>query len=231
MNRYDVILIDADDTLFDFQTAEKNALAALLNELGLNTEEDRAAYQAANHKCWRALEKGELSQARLKVKRFEDFFGAVGSKHNPQEASERYIDLLSREGALLDGALEAVRVIAAKKPVAIVTNGIARIQRGRLMEAGLDELIDAVVISEELGAAKPDKRMIEAALTALGGVAPDRALMVGDSLESDIRCANNALVDACWLNRAGIKRPGDAVIAWEIRDIAELPEIALGQRI
>lgn len=229
MMRYDAILIDADDTLLDFKAAEQNALSRLLRALDLDTEAARRTYHAVNDACWRALERGEMDQARLKVKRFEDFLARMGRRDDPASVSERYTDLLSREGGLLKGALECTRAIAARRPVAIVTNGIARIQHGRLAASGLMPYVSALVISEELGVAKPDPRMIFEALELLGGIAPGRALMVGDSLSSDIACARAAGVDACWLNRAGAKAPEGLPIAHEIADISQLKRIALSE--
>lgn len=227
MSKYDVILIDADDTLLDFQAAERRALDALLIELELDTDDARHAYHTCNDACWRAIERGTLTQARLKYKRFEDFLACLGRKDDAVEVGDLYIELLSREGALMPGALEAVKAIARVRKIAIVTNGISRIQHGRMAASGLGPYIEALIISEELGVAKPDPRMIDAALEALGAVHKSRALMVGDSLVSDIGCAKNAGVDACWFNPSGVTAPEGLPIAYEIRELSALPAVAL----
>ena len=87
--------------------------------------------------------------------------------------------------------------------------------------------LSAFIISGELGVQKPDPRMLYAALEALGGVDKSRALMVGDSLTSDIRAANRAGIDACWYNPEGKVAPPEYSIRYEIADIRALPDIAL----
>ena len=227
MKKYDAILIDADDTLFEFDQAERSALHKLLLEMGLDNDQALSTYHACNDACWRALERGEMDQAELKYKRFADFLAVLNRTEDAVSVGDRYIQLLACEGGLLPGALETVQTIAAQRPIAIVTNGITRIQNGRMAVSGLNDYVSALIISEEVGVAKPNPRMIEAALHALGGVAPQRALMVGDSLTSDIECALRAGVDACWLNAKGAQAPQGKPIAYEIRDIRELVSIAL----
>ncbi|MEG2710553.1 MAG: YjjG family noncanonical pyrimidine nucleotidase [Clostridia bacterium] len=229
MRQYDAILIDADDTLFDFAQAEHVALTWLLDTLQLNTERARACYHACNRACWAALEKGEIDQARLRYKRFEDFFRAMDVSGDPIKIADGYMALLSRQGMLLSGALAAVREIAREVPVAVVTNGISFIQHGRMDASPLRPYVSAFVISEELGVAKPHPKMISAALKLLGGVSPTRALMVGDSIPSDLYCARNAGTDACWYNPSGAPRPKDVPIRYEISALAQLPALALIQ--
>ena len=89
----------------------------------------------------------------------------------------------------------------------------------------LRHLIKGFVISEEIGIAKPDPRVLEIALKDLG-VDPGDALMAGDGL-ADMRCARNAGVDGCWLNPDGKTLPEDTKSRYEIRDISLLPDIAL----
>lgn len=225
--KYRAILIDADDTLFDFQRAERNAITAVLRSLNILEQGAPEAYSRINHACWQDFEKGILTQDALKRRRFVELIDLYSAQADPDETAEMYAVALSQQGCLIDGALDVVREIAAARPVAIVTNGIARIQHGRMDRTELKHLVSALIISEEVGCAKPDPRMIEAALDALGVRAAD-ALMVGDSLTSDMRCAQNAGVDACWYNPSRARRPDELPIRYEISDIRDLPRIALG---
>lgn len=225
--RYDAILIDADDTLFDFRRAEKNAIAEVIEALGVRDEAAPLVYHRINKACWEAFERGELTQSELRVKRFRDFLDRYAMERDAADVSEAYTHALARQSALLPGALETVRAIAAKLPVAVVTNGLSEVQRGRMAASPLREHISAFIISGEMGFQKPDPRMLFAALEALGGVAPERALMAGDSLTSDVRAANRAGVDACWLNPEGRPLPEGYRARYQIRDICALREIAL----
>ncbi len=225
--KYRAILIDADDTLFDFQAAEKHAIADVLTGLGITEVGADAAYSRINHKCWLDFEKGMLTQKELKIRRFRELITRYGVDADPKSAAIAYEEALSRQPILIDGALETVRQIAEALPVAIVTNGISTVQHGRMSRSPLRECVKALVISEEVGCAKPDKRMIEAALFALGGIGANQALMAGDSLTSDMQCAINAGTDACWYNPARHAVPETMNIRYVIDDIRDLAGVAL----
>ncbi len=225
--RYDAILLDADDTLFDFRGAEKNAIGEIIRGLGIVDETAPQIYHRLNKACWEAFERGEVTQAELRVRRFRDFLHYYKIEADPQEVGEAYTEALARQGMLLPGALEAVKAVAARLPVAVVTNGISSVQRGRMARSPLQKYVSAFIISGEMGFQKPDPRMLFAALGALNGVEPGRALMVGDSLTSDMLAANRAGVDACWFNPEGKAAPAEYRIRYEIDDIRRLPDVAL----
>lgn len=225
--RYDAILIDADDTIFDFHAAEREAIAGVIQRFGIQDPDAPRVYHRVNQACWDLFEKGLLSQDALRVKRFRDFLEHYGLKNDPEEAGEQFVEELSRQRMLLPGAQEVIAEIAGRLPVAIVTNGIASVQHGRIDGSPIKQYISALVISGEQGFQKPDPRMIYRALEMLGDIEPSRALMVGDSLTSDIRAANLAGVDACWYNPEGKVAPAEYAIRYELGDIRKLSEIAL----
>jgi len=121
----------------------------------------------------------------------------MGMDADPWEMCNDYIDALSRQHILIPGALEMVKEVSAHMPVAIVTNGIKQIQHARFDRSPISQYTKALVISHEEGVDKPDPRLLCIALERLGGIAPEDALMVGDSLTSDVKAANNAGMDAC----------------------------------
>ncbi len=223
--RYKGIFIDADDTLFDFQTGERVAAGRVLEYLRIADAGALDAYHEINAALWRDLEKGLTTQAQLKVKRFELLMARYGVTGDPAKAAEFYVEALSEQSVLLPGALEAVSKIAAVLPVSIVTNGISRVQRGRLIRSPLRHMIKDFVISEEIGFAKPDPRVLQIALKNLN-LMPTDALMCGDGV-ADMRCAVSAGVDGCWYNPDGKPLPEDAKPRYEIDRILLLPDIAL----
>ena len=223
--RYKGIFIDADETLFDFQAGERVAAGRVLEFLKIRESGALEAYSEINAALWRDLEKGLTTQAQLKVRRFELLMERYGAGGDPAAAAEYYVEALSEQSMLLPGALEAVERIAEVLPVSIVTNGISKVQRGRMGRSPLRHLIKDFVVSEEIGFAKPDPRVLEIALRGLG-VAPRDALMAGDGM-ADMRCAQNAGVDGCWVNPNGKKLPEDLKPLYEIWDISLLPDIAL----
>ena len=204
--RYKAILFDNDDTLMDFQAGNRNAVNRLMDELGYFHPDRYDQYESVNMKCWAELEAGLLTQNQLRVARFVRFFDRYPVSGDPKQAAERFVQLLAQQSILLPHALETVRRIAERLPVAIVTNGITEIQRSRFALSPLGEVVSDVVISEEVGVSKPRPEIFHLALERLGAK-PGEALMVGDGLNSDIRGANNAGIDACWYNPGGKALP------------------------
>ncbi len=227
--RYKALLIDNDETLMDFHTAEGNAIAQVNALLGIGDPQARERYSAINAQCWRDYEKGLITQDEVKLRRFREYLQWYGLDAKPEEITERYADALSQQCILLDGALDVLKAISAQMPIALVTNGIGRVQRSRLEKGNLWGYFRAVIISQEVGAQKPDPQIVFAALKALGDIPPEEALLCGDSLTSDILAANRAGVDACWFNPRHQARPADMAIRYEIDDIRELMGIALAQ--
>lgn len=225
--RYDAILIDADDTLFDFASSERNAIGEVISKLNITDPSAADEYSRINARYWAEFEKGNVTQPELRVLRFRDFLKTFRPDFDENEASEMYIVALSRQSILLPGAYEAVRRISEELPIAIVTNGIGMVQRGRMALSPIAPFIKALVISEEVGAPKPDPAMFNEALNRLGGIEPSRALMIGDSLSSDMAGAVAAGIDACWYNPLGKPRPDGLRLNYIIDSIEVMPEVAL----
>ena len=141
--------------------------------------------------------------------------------------AEKYAEALSKQCILLDGALKVLDALKGKIPMILVTNGLGRVQRGRLDRGNLWHYFHSVIISQEIGTQKPDPQMLFAALETLDGVQKEDVLMCGDSLTSDILAANRAGIDACWYNPKGKALPEDMHAEYEIRNILDLIPIVL----
>ena len=224
--RYRGILIDADDTLFDFQAGNRRAVDALMDEIGYRHPDRYEQYESINRACWAELEKGRLTQSQLQTARFVRFFDRYRIDGDACRAGQRFARLLGQQAILLPGAEEAVRAIAERLPVMILTNGITATQKSCLARSPLKDVVAGMVISQEVGVAKPDPRIFDIALERLG-VSRREALMIGDGVNSDIRGANAAGVDACWLNPDGKALPGGVHAEYRIADIRECAAIAL----
>ncbi len=196
--RYDYLLIDNDNTLMDFNAAERHALRDALTEAGLPTDEKTCeTYHRINDALWKALERGETTQPALKVERFRQLLAVLGQGDAaPEELAASYAAKLGDHADLLPGAEDFMRRIHGRMKVALVSNGVSSIQRSRLARCPLTPLFDVIVISEEVGAAKPDPRLLNVALEQLGCTDKSRAVMMGDSLTADIPAAVNAGVDS-----------------------------------
>jgi len=221
--RYSWLLLDADGTLFDYDRAEAGALEATFGELGLPWRDGALrAYRRINARIWREFEQGQITQEVLRTRRFEQLFEALGITCDPELFSRTYLHTLAHGTELLEGAEEVVRALHGRVGMLIITNGLADVQRPRVDGCAIRDYIADMVISEEVGAAKPEPAIFDVAFVRMGW--PDRArvLMVGDSLTSDIAGAAAYGIDACWYNPAGKDRPAGLEIRYEIRRLDEL---------
>lgn len=204
--RYRYLLIDNDNTLMDFSAAEHKALNETLQSASLPTDEETiAAYVRINDALWKALERGETTQAELKIERFAQLLDHLGLPRDTAAAlGASYAENLGHHADLLPGAMAFMEAVHGRMKIALVSNGISRIQRSRLSLCPFTKLLDAVVISEEIGVSKPDPAMVDIALDMLGCRDKREAVLLGDSLSADVGAANNAGIDAVWLSSKGL---------------------------
>lgn len=223
--KYKSIFFDADDTLFDYPRAERAALLACHHEFQVPIEPEIfiTTYRRHNHDVWREFEQGDIDQATLRVERFHRLAAELSIPGLLLEKiSIYYLEALAGQSQLLPGALATVQALAEEYPLALVTNGIASVQNKRFAASSITPYFQAIVISEEVGVAKPDPRIFRPALDKLGVEAVD-VLYVGDSVTSDMAAARNAGMDFCWLNPAGVPVPAGQAPAFIIASIKELP--------
>jgi 2-haloacid dehalogenase len=230
VNRYLGVLLDADNTLFDYDRAEAEALAETLALAapGVPREAAMAAYRVINARYWKLFERGEIDTAGLQSGRWTDLFRETGLSGSPIAAAETYVTRLSEKAHLLPRAAETVRELARRVRLCLVTNGLSRVQRERVAHSGIAGSFTAILISEELGFAKPDPRFFQAAATTLG-LSPALLLCVGDNPAADIAGARGAGIDACWYAPGGAPWPGPGEPPVHvIRDLADLLRIVPG---
>ena len=203
--RYQYLLVDNDNTLMDFNAAEAKALIDVLRNHGLPTDDATVhVYHEINDAQWKALERGETTQPKLKVERFRQLLAYLGRTDIPAETmSAEYAAGLGSHADLLPGAEEFIHAVHGKMKIALVSNGVSAIQRGRLAKCPLTPMFDAIVISEEVGAAKPDPKLLHVAMDMLGCTDKAQAVMMGDSLTADIAAANNAGMDSIFYSLKG----------------------------
>lgn len=201
------LLLDADGTFLDFERTEKEALGLLFAHFGID-EGLSSSYHTANARCWEEFEKGLITMEELKERRFDLFFRSQGLDLDAGEASRLYIDELSRHAYYIDGAEELLAHLSREHSLSVITNGIAQVQRGRLEALGAMRFFDHVVISEEVGVQKPSKAFFERALALIGAEKED-CLVIGDSLTSDIKGAQDAGMDAFHLHLGRPAAPVD----------------------
>jgi 2-haloacid dehalogenase len=220
---YPWLWFDADGTLFDYNRAEAAALRNTFRSLTLPFEDSYLdVYRKINHGLWQALERQEITQAVLRFRRFELLMEALRMSGSAEEMSSAYVEQLSICSELMDGAYEVLQTLYGKSRIAIVTNGLQSVQRGRLEHSTIRGFISELIISEEVEAAKPGSTFFDAAFARCGGPPKSDVLIIGDSLTSDMQGGVDYGIDTCWFNPAGEPQPEALPITYQIRQLPEL---------
>ena len=221
--RYETILLDLDHTLFDSDTSEQTAFAQALLAAGVvEPMQYFKAYQTINLKLWAAVERGEFSPQQVRAHRFERLLAQENVDADPLQLADDFVAGLGANGSLYDGAREVLECLSRQASVALVTNGLGEVQRARVDRLGIGEHFDAIIISAEVGAAKPGTEIFDIVFEALDFPTKESALMVGDSLSSDMQGGANYGIATCWYNPNGQSVQRSDQVAHEIGDLTEL---------
>ena len=234
MRKYTTIFWDLDQTLLNFDLSMDYAIRAVFGQYGLEIDDEIVAqYDAINRSYWNRLELGEVTKEELKVGRFRTLFNELGICHVvPEEFCVDYQKELGSVFFYMDGAKElVVKLRAEGYRQYVVTNGVNSTQANKMKLSGLDQIMDGVFVSELMGYPKPRKEYFDACFAALPDVKREECILVGDSLTSDMRGANNAGITACWFNPEGKIKDVDVQTDYEIRRLDELLQILEQERV
>ena len=216
------LLLDLDDTILDFHKAERIALSKTIRSFGAEpTEALLNRYHEINKWHWEQLELGKMTRDQVLVNRFGALFQELGMAVDAASCAKSYESNLSIGHYFLPGAEEAVKKLHEKYRLFLVSNGTATVQHSRLTSAGLYPYFEQVFISQEIGFNKPDKAYFDRCFARIPGFAPEKALMVGDSLTSDIRGGINAGLKTVWINPRH-KPCGDIRPDYEIEGLPQM---------
>ena len=223
---YSTLLFDLDHTLFDSDASETAAFDITMRAVGFNEPfEHFQAYQRINLDLWAGVERGEVRPIDVRRVRFERLFADLEVDADVEEMAALFVSSLGANGDLYPGVIELLDELGSHARLALVTNGLSDVQRARLERLGINERFAAVVISSEVGVTKPRREIFDIAFTRLGAPPPGSALMIGDSLTSDIAGGANYGIATCWFNPQGRMRGPDDIVTHEIADLADLVSI------
>ena len=197
------LFLDLDDTILDFHKAERLAIAKTIRQFGVEpTEEVLARYHVINRWHWEQLEKGVLTREQVLQNRFGVLFQELGMDADKALCARIYEKNLSIGHYFLPGAEEAVDRLSKKYRLFLASNGTASVQKGRMTSANLYRFFEKVFVSQEIGHNKPSKAYFDGCFAQIPGFDPRKAMIVGDSLSSDIQGGKNAGIATCWVNPA-----------------------------
>ena len=226
--KYPYLLFDADDTLFDFPKASSHAFSAMCQKNRIpDSVEIYQLYHDINLVLWEAFDRGEITKEFLTLERYVRFLKALELDRDPAQCNRDYLEVLGRTVYPLPYAEEVCRELVRRgHKLYIVTNAVASVQRSRLAVCPFGDVFTDAFISEEAGAPKPQKAYYDYVRRQVPNITPENTLVVGDSLSTDIRGANNAGLPCCWFNPGGKAAPEDLRIDYAITDLRQLLDIA-----
>ena len=219
MKKWDWIFFDADETLFTFDSF--SGLQRMFLDYSVTfTAEDFQDYQAVNQPLWVDYQNGAITSLQLQHQRFTSWAERLNVK--PGDLNDAFMNAMAEICAPLPGAVSLLNALKGNVKMGIITNGFTSLQQIRLERTGLREHFDLLIISEEVGVAKPDRRIFDYALEQAGHPDRSRVLMVGDTAESDIRGGMNAEWATCWLNAHQRPLPEGITPDWTVTSLPEL---------
>ena len=220
------LFLDLDDTILDFKQAERIAISATIRQFGVEpTEEVLHRYHLINKWHWEQLELGKMTRDQVLEGRFGQLFRELGVDADAEKCARTYEKNLSVGHYFLPGAEEAVDVLHRKYRLFLASNGTASVQKGRMTSANLYRFFEKVFVSQEIGHNKPSRAYFEGCFSQIPGFDPKRAMIVGDSLSSDILGGINAGIKTCWVNPAHAKAPAHIQPDHEIEALHQLPRL------
>ena len=224
---YKFLLFDLDHTLLDFDAAEDVALTQLLKEEGVSDiQAYKDYYVPMNKSLWKDLELKKITKQELVNTRFSRLFAHFGIEKDGVYLAERYQFFLAQQGQVFSGAMELLdSLIDRGYELYAATNGITKIQTGRMAQSGLAPYFNQVFISEQLQTQKPDTLFYEKIGQQIAGFSKQNTLMIGDSLTADIQGGNNAGIDTVWYNPHHLENKTQAQPTYEVVSYQALLEL------
>lgn len=223
--KYQWVLFDADETLFSFNSYW--GLKAMLARYQIDfSEQDYAEFQAINKPLWVAYQNNEITAEDIQTRRFAKLSAQTGVP--PLQLNQELMAEMALVSKPLEGVIEMLNTLYGKVKMGIITNGFTDLQQKRLDNTNTSHFFEIVVVSEQIGVAKPDRKVFDYALALMDEFDRTKVLMVGDTLASDILGGNNSGIDTCWLNLAKIENDTSIRPTYEIHSMSSLIEIVEG---
>ena len=229
INNIKGIIFDADNTIVDHRDCERQALEFLFKKIGekYNTEYQEV-FRPLDRELWDnvALNRATISKELIPEYRFKLFFNKICIPYNDyKKANELFQYGLEHSVALIEKADEVIEYLYNKNYMLFVaTNGLVRLQKPRIINSNISKYISDIIVSEEVGLAKPNP-IIFKTLLQNNNINSSEAIMIGDSLEKDIQGAKNANMKSIWYNPKEKNNNTNIIPDYEIKSLLELKHL------
>ncbi len=222
--KYNLFLFDLDDTLLDFQASELLCFKETFINFGVKglIGDIHKTYKIENSLLWQQLEKGEVDKDFLKIERFKRTLDHHMIEIPPHKMAEYYLDQLPKHVVLIEGAMDVLKHLKQFGEIGVITNGMENVQRERIKNSPIKNLIDFIAVSEECGYTKPDTRFFEYTVKKAKQFNFETTIVIGDRLDADILGANHFGIDSCWFNQHNADNKSNAKPTFVINDLLRL---------
>ena len=220
------VLFDLDDTIFDFSRAEHVAISETFRAVGIEpTDEVTKLYSKINQEQWERLQKNEIDRDEVRIGRFRRLFTILGVSADPNNTQKVYEYNLGSYYFYIDGAEELLEKLYGKYDLYIVSNGTTSVQDRRIAASGIGKYFKEIFISERVGYNKPSKQFFDYCTERIEGFDKDTAIIIGDSLTSDIQGGKNIGIKTCHYVRSGVIErgaSGEVVPDFKVTSLSEI---------
>ena len=195
------LLFDFDNTLVDFHDSSHKAFAKTFKAHDLEYSNDiYQKYKIINKGIWSKFEKGEITTDDIRRDRFAQLFELLNITHlDPVQFNASYIDDIIFYTELYPGVRQLLNNLEGRFRMSIVTNGLKEAQRARIKKVSIENYFSEIIVSDEIGFAKPDSRYFDIVHEQIGEPNKEEVLVIGDNLKSDILGANDFGYKSCWI--------------------------------
>ena len=198
------VLIDIDDTIFDFRKSASSAIKKAATEYNIKiTEEMLEKYFEINVVLWQDYENGKIPKSYIFENRFNMLFKDFNINIIGTDFEDKFQKYFKTEYVFIDGAKDFLKYLSSKYAIYAASNSTYDSQIHRLKSAGVLGYFKDVFISDVAGAQKPTKEFFDYCFKNIPNVKKEETILIGDSLSSDIQGANNAGIKCCWFNESG----------------------------
>lgn len=218
------VLIDIDDTIFDFEKCSKNAFKKTLKKLDLFYEEkDFSYFNKVNDILWTKQKLGELNINQVFIERSNMMSKYFGLDIEKEIFNNLFVEFLYDEIEIVDEIEDLLSYLSNKYQIYAASNGVYDMQVNRLKKSNLDKYFDEIFVSDKIGFEKPDKRFFQKIMN-ITKFSNDDLIMIGDSIKSDIIGAKNSNIKSIYFNKEN-KKNSDENFTYQVKNLSEIKKI------
>jgi putative hydrolase of the HAD superfamily len=205
------VFFDLDHTLWDFDKNSELAFDRIFknNFPEINNLDFIEQYIPINQACWKLYQNDAITHQELRYNRLKYSFDAMNvavSDDDIHQIATDYIEFLTDNNHLLDGAIEVLDYLKPKYNLHIITNGFASVQDKKINNAALSGYFNTITNSDLAGVKKPNSSIFDYAIN-WAQASKENSIMIGDCLDADVNGALNAGLDAIFFNDKKIETP------------------------